>query len=58
MNFMEMSIEELITFENNLSKKLDKKLREMKYDEELETLYMQLEELSAERDRRKLESNG
>lgn len=58
MNFMEMSLKELLSFEKKLSKELDKRLRQMKYDEELDKLYEQLEQLSAERDRRKQESNG
>lgn len=58
MNFMEMSLKELLSFEKKLSKELDKRLRQMKYDEELDRLYEQLEQLSAERDRRKQESNG
>lgn len=58
MNFMEMSLKDLLSFEKELSKELDKRLREMKYDEELDTIYEQLEQLSAERDRRKQESNG
>lgn len=58
MNFMEMSLKDLLSFEKQLSKELDKRLRQMKYDEELDTIYEQLEQLSAERDRRKQESNG
>lgn len=58
MNFMEMSLKDLLSFEKELSKELDKRLRQMKYDEELDTIYEQLEQLSAERDRRKQESNG
>jgi len=58
MNFMEMSLKDLLSFEKQLSKELDKRLRQMKYDEELDKLYEQLEQLSAERDRRKQESNG
>jgi len=58
VNFMEMSLDELVKFEKKLSEKLDKKLRQMRYDEELEKLYEQLETLHAERDRRKQKSNG
>lgn len=58
MNFMEMSIEDLVSFEKQLSKELDKRLRQMKYDEELDKIYEQLEQLSAERDRRNQETSG
>lgn len=58
INFKEMSFDELLQFEKDLSKELDKRLRQMKYDDELDQLYTQLEKIAAERDRRKQTVNG
>jgi hypothetical protein len=55
-NLLNMSNQELQTLENALSLKLDVKLRNMKYDDELEELYQQIEKVTDELKRR--ESNG
>ncbi len=55
-NLLNMSSQELETLENALSLKLDVKLRNMKYDDELEELYQQIEKVNQELKRR--ESNG
>ncbi len=55
-NLLNMSNQELQTLENALSLKLDVKLRNMKYDDELEELYQQIEKVTNELKRR--ESNG
>ena len=53
MNLLNMSNQELETLENTLSAKLDAKLRNMKYDDELEVIYKEIEEVNAELKRRK-----
>ena len=53
MNLLNMSSQELETLESTLSTKLDAKLRNMKYDDELEELYQEIEEVNAEIKRRK-----
>jgi hypothetical protein len=55
-NLLNMSNQELQTLENALSLKLDVKLRNMKYDDELEELYQQIEKVNEELKRRK--TNG
>jgi hypothetical protein len=55
-NLLNMSNQELQTLENALSLKLDVKLRNMKYDDELEELYQQIEKVNDELKRRK--ANG
>jgi hypothetical protein len=56
LNLLNMSNQELETLENNLSIQLNDKLRNMKYDDELEELYQQIEEVNNEVKRRT--SNG
>lgn len=52
-NILTMSIEDLSVLENLLSTKLETKLRLMKYDEELEELYQEIEQVTEEIKRRK-----
>ena len=52
-NILTMSIEDLNVLENLLSTKLESKLRLMKYDEELEELYQEIEQVAKEIKRRK-----
>jgi hypothetical protein len=55
-NILSMSSQELEILESTLASKLDSKLRNMKYDDELEELYQQIEEVNNELKRRN--SNG
>jgi hypothetical protein len=56
MDLMNMSIDELSLLEKTLEEKLNSKLRNMKYDDELEEIYQEIEVVNAELKRR--ESNG
>lgn len=51
-DLLNMSSQELETLENDLTILLDAKLRNMKYDEELEELYRNIEQLNQELKRR------
>lgn len=51
-DLLNMSSQELETLENDLTILLDAKLRNMKYDEELEELYRNIEQLNEELKRR------
>jgi ABC-type amino acid transport substrate-binding protein len=53
INLMNMSSVELDMLEQELSKQLDIKLRNMKYDEELDKIYEKIEEVAKELKRRK-----
>lgn len=53
-DLLNMSSQELETLENDLTILLDAKLRNMKYDEELEELYRNIEQLNEELKRREL----
>jgi len=53
INLMNMSSVELDMLEQELSKQLDIKLRNMKYDEELDEIYEKIEEVTKELKRRK-----
>lgn len=57
LDLRNMSSLELEVLEQNLQGKLDVKLRNMKYDEELNNLYADLEEVLEEKRRRK-QDNG
>jgi hypothetical protein len=57
-NFTNMAMIELINFEQDLQRQLDSKLRNMKYDDELELIYAQLEAILNERRRREEQNNG
>ena len=57
-DLLNMSNQELETLENALSLKLDVKLRNMKYDDELEELYQQIEKVNDELKRRGQETRG
>jgi hypothetical protein len=58
INLMNMSAIELDTLQETLMKKLDDKLRNMKYDEELEKVYIEIEEVNTELKRRREETRG
>ena len=55
---MNMSAIELDMLEQSLAQKLDIKLRNMVYDDELEELYQQIEEVNLELKRRGQKVNG
>jgi hypothetical protein len=58
INLMNMSAIELDTLQETLMKKLDDKLRNMKYDKELEKVYIEIEEVNTELKRRREETRG
>jgi hypothetical protein len=58
INLMNMSAIELDNLEQSLAQKLDIKLRNMVYDDELEELYQQIEEVNLELKRRGQKVNG
>lgn len=53
LNFQNMTLAELETTELDLMESLNGKLRNMKYDSELEELYELIERLIEEKERRK-----
>lgn len=53
INLINMSSVELDMLKESLSQQLNIKLRNMKYDEELESLYQKIEEVNNELKRRK-----
>lgn len=53
LNFQNMTLAELETTELDLMESLNGKLRNMKYDSELEELYELIEQLIEEKERRK-----
>jgi len=53
LNFQNMTLDELETTEIDLMESLNGKLRNMKYDSELEKLYELIEQLIEEKERRK-----
>lgn len=52
LDLTNMSALELDVLDQNLSAKLDVKLRNMRYDDDLELLYEQLEAIREEKERR------
>jgi hypothetical protein len=53
LNFQNMTLAELETTEIDLMESLNGKLRNMKYDSELEEIYELIEQLIEEKERRK-----
>jgi len=53
-----MTITELDNLEEKLQQELDQRLRNLRYDDDLNTLYDELEEVIAEKRRRGPENNG
>ncbi len=53
LNFQNMTLAELETTEIDLMESLNGKLRNMKYDSELEEIYELIEQLVEEKERRK-----
>jgi len=58
MNLTNMTIIELDSLEEKLQQELDERLRNLRYDSDLNTLYDELEEVIAEKRRRGPENNG
>lgn len=58
MNLTNMTIIELDNLEEKLQQELDERLRNLRYDSDLNTLYDELEEVIAEKRRRGPENNG
>lgn len=58
MNLTNMTIIELDNLEEKLQQELDERLRNLRYDSDLNTLYDELEEVISEKRRRGPENNG
>lgn len=58
MSLTNMTIIELDNLEEKLQQELDERLRNLRYDSDLNTLYDELEEVIAEKRRRGPENNG
>ena len=56
-DYLNMSLKDIEFAENTLREMLDDRLRNMKYDEKLEEIYVELEKINKEKKRRK-EQNG
>lgn len=58
MNLTNMTIIELDSLEEKLQQELDERLRNLRYDSDLNTLYDELEEVISEKRRRGPENDG
>ena len=58
MSLTNMTIIELDSLEEKLQQELDERLRNLRYDSDLNILYDELEEVIAEKRRRGPENNG
>lgn len=58
MNLTNMTIIELDNLEEKLQQELDERLRNLRYDSDLNTLYDELEEVISEKRRRGPENDG